>query len=122
MSKNRPGLLSVLSLTDEETQNILEYSTKLSGNDSLDILYGIFPDQWLKFIDLFSGETFKVPTREAIYKNIAYIKIYTYCKARDYSDLSIDTMAKLYGRRRNAILNIIKKVEAILSKPNVGED
>lgn len=112
------GILSNIEFTEKEREAFLEYMAKQSGSDFYDILYGVFGEDWLKFLDVFSGETLKLPTREQVFKNIKYLKIYTYCAQRNFSEESIDQVARIYGKRRVSVKRIIDKVKRVEEKQN----
>ena len=117
MSSNEciPGVLSVLKLSDAERELFIDYLDNSKPFLHTDYLFAIFgSDHFLKFFDVFSGENIKVPAREDIIKIVSYIKIYSYCKSRNFSESSYEMAAKIYGKRRMSIKRIVEKVSKIL--------
>ena len=83
------------------------------------ILFAVLEDDalTLKLIDIFSNTRIKFPPRKRIYKALEKIKIYTYAKRHNYSETSINVLAKQYKRRPSQIKSLINKINATLDKP-----
>ena len=112
MSSNEciPGVLSVVKLSDVERELFIDYLDNLKPSLHTDYLFAVFgSDYFLKFFDVFSGESVKVPAREDVIKIVCYIKIYSYCKSRNFSESSFEMAAKIYGKRKMSIKRIVEK-------------
>lgn len=114
------GILSLIQLADDEIELFLDYMCALKDTEQYDILQNLFDEKLLQFMDVFSGESVKIPTRRYINKVIKYIKIYRYCEARDFSEESMRQASKIFDRRKSSVKRAIAKVERVLAK--VGED
>jgi len=110
------GVLSFIKLSEEERHYLLRYLTKVKKTQVFDIIEYLFDDDFLKFIDVFSGESIKVPRREEVLKIVNYIKIYTYCQARGFSDESIEAASKIFKRRQVSVRKVIDKVSTTLKE------
>jgi hypothetical protein len=110
-----PGVLSVVHMTQEEREFFIDYLDKTKPGLKTDYLFSVFGDnELLKFFDVFSGASIKVPPREEIKKLVNYIKIYAYCKSRGLTEESFERASKIFGRRTISIERVVMKVERIL--------
>ena len=82
------------------------------------VLYNIIEDDalTLKLIDIFADKKIKFPSRKKVYKTLEKIKIYTYIKRHNYSETSINVLAKQYKKRPSQIRILISKIEESLNK------
>ena len=116
------GILSLVSLSEEEKEVFLQYLYSSKDTPNFDILYNFLGEDLLRFFDVFSGETVKVPRRDEVNKIIRYIKIYQYCKTRDFTEEAIESAAKIFGRRKNSIRRLIQKVERMVEEDMYDEE
>ena len=92
-----PGVLSLMSFTDEERDNFIDYLNSTKPYLCSDYLYAVFGDElFLKFFDVFAGTNIKVPSREEVVKLLNYIKIYTYCKERNFEEEGYEKASKVF--------------------------
>ena len=112
----KSGILALTSLKDRETEILIKYMSGSRKAPYLDYLNIILGKDLLRFIDLFSGETIKVPTRDETIKIINYIKIYVYLNDRGFTDGAYESASKVFARRRNSIKRIVDKVESTILK------
>lgn len=117
-----PGILSLIKITDDERELLLDYLHATKNTSQFDVLNNFFDKELLKFFDVFSGEVIKVPHRSSLLKIIKYIKIYDYCRKRNFTEESIETASRIFERRKNSIQRIINKVERELAKLEDGGD
>lgn len=113
METSKVGVLSLIEISEDEMNELLEFLQKRDKTEIYDILYGVFEHQFLKFIDLFSGETIKVPTRDSLFKSVIYIKIYSFCKKRHFTEEAIESAAHIFDKRKSSIRRIIDKVKRV---------
>ena len=97
---NVGNLVSFRNMTDEQ----IELFIKLISDESsfmFQILFNILEDNdlALQLIDIFAGQKLQFPTRKKMYKLLEKIKIHTYVKSKNYSQDSIQLLAKQYKRR-----------------------
>ena len=116
------GILSMIKLSTPETDLLLRYMGISKSTEVFDVMNIYYGDDFLRFIDVFSGETIKVPTREEIYKICNYIKIYNYVANKGFTEESIEQAAKIFDRRRNSIKRILNKVNSVMAKEEKYDD
>ena len=109
------GLLSVLELSDKEIKTMIDYLVSSKDLEALPFLYEILGKDLLLFLDVFAGETIKIPTRQELAKIINYIIIYQYVKERGFSEESYQKAAVLFKKRIGNIKRIVEKVDNITS-------
>lgn len=115
-NKNLPGVLSVIQLEDSEKEILLDYLMGVKPATQPDYIFTVLGKEFLKFYDVFAGTTFKVPSREELLRIINYVKIYSYCKERSFSNDSYDRAAKIFKKRPLMIREIVDKVANILDR------
>lgn len=108
--KVSPGALRRISLNDEEMYHLLEVFSSTFKTSTFDVLFNLFEDKFLFFLDLFEGETFTIPKRKDIERLISYSKIYAYIKSRGFSEESIIAASKI---NEIPILEV-EKIKAIM--------
>ncbi len=115
--KSKPGLLKTINVTDNEFQLVLEYLEKIyNGDSTFDILYNLFDkEDFLRFCDIFSGQTVRVPKREELYKILTYIKIFAYIHVRGLDEASVASASKQFDKKPASIIRIYKKVDEVLT-------
>lgn len=116
------GVLALVSTSCVEKSLLLDYLQSTHGTSIYDFLYLIFSDNFLRVLDMFSGETIKFPDREEVAKIILYIKIYHFCEKDGFSNESIQNATKIFSRRRSSILRVIEKVKRVLANGEVKSD
>lgn len=109
------GLLSVLDLSEKEIKLVIDYLVSSKDIDSLPFLYELLGKDLLLFLDVFAGDTIKIPTRQELSKIINYIIIYQYVKERNFTDEAYQKAASLFKRRIGNIKRIVEKVDNITS-------
>ena len=109
------GLLSVLDLSEKEIKLVIDYLVSSKDIDSLPFLYELLGKDLLLFLDVFAGDTIKIPTRQELSKIINYIIIYQYVKERNFTEESYQKAASLFKRRIGNIKRIVEKVDNITS-------
>lgn len=121
--EKRPGVLSVINLSVDEREFFLDYMESVNPQMNASYIFALLGDEkFLKFFDVMSNTTIKVPSRDSILKIINYIKIYNYCKKKNFSKEGYEKAARIYGRRAMSIMRIVEKVERILEKNKVDLD
>lgn len=106
-----PGFLSLVELSDEGIQVLLDYLDSRFGSNVYSFVYAVIgKDQFLKFLDILSGVRFVVPRRDQVIKYIVMVKIYNYCCHRGFSEESYYMASKIFQKRVNTIKSICSKV------------
>jgi len=111
-----PGILSLIELDKEERELLIDYMTALKRTEVYEVLENMYGVDILKFMDVFAGESIKIPNRNYVYKVIKYIQIYKYCERRDFTEEAIENASKVFDRRKSSITRVIDKVERVLAK------
>ena len=114
--EKKPGALSIVSLTLNERETLLDYLDAQNPALNASFLFAILGEDFLKYLDVMAGETIKVPTRESILKMVSYVKVYAYCKNGEFSEATLEKASKIYGRRVASIQRVIAKVDRVLNK------
>lgn len=115
--EKRPGVLSIVNLSYDEREIFLDYMESVNPQMNASYIFSLLGDEkFLKFFDVMSNTTIKVPPRDSVLKIINYIKIYNYCKNKDFSKEGYEKASRIFGRRTMSIMRIVEKVERILEK------
>lgn len=117
-----PGILSLIQMNKDERDLFLDYMKSLKDTYYYDVLYTFFEDDFFEFLDLFAGESVRVPQRHYIMKVVKYVKIYCYCKERGFTEESYRKASKIWGKRKSSVKRAINKVERVLRKAEKGEE
>lgn len=82
--------------------------------ETLFLLLEVFPtqDSLLKFLDLFAGQSIKLPPRPKLYHTIENINMYNYYKAHLDSERPLLTTARIYNVTTQRIQSVIERIES----------
>lgn len=114
--KEIPGVLSHITLQPEERELFLDYMNRQKKMEVVDFLFAVLGENFLKFLDVFSGESIKIPQREEVIKIVNYVKIYKYCKSHNFTDEAYQKASVIFSRREMSIRRIVEKVSKVLEK------
>lgn len=109
------GYLSVLDLSEKELTLLIDYLVSSKDMESLPFLYSILDKNLMLFLDVFAGETIKIPTRQELTKIINYIIIYKYLEERNFTPEAYQKASGLFKRRVSNLERIVEKVGNITS-------
>lgn len=117
------SLLLFNKLSSQDLDLLLKLLCKNQDSSYLYLLREIVKDDvsLIKLFDVMSGQKVQFPERRKIYKTLEKVLIYNYCKSQNFSEISIVSMAKQYGKRipqTRAIINTMQKF--IDAKTNEG--
>jgi hypothetical protein len=111
----KSGILSLLNINDKESEIFLEYLRKSGGTPAFDFINYLIGRDYIQLLDLIAGDNLKIPSRENLYRDLEYIKIYSYVKARGFTLDSMKCAAKIYNKKvsfaRRAVIKISKAVD-----------
>lgn len=113
---DKSGIFSLVEINDRESELFLSYLRSTSKSPAVDFINYLIGSDYLKFLDLLAGTTFKIPSRKSLYRDIEYIKIYTYVKERNFSFDAIRTAPKLYSKSLAFIKKAITKISKALDE------
>lgn len=117
-----PGSLSVIKLSDNETDMLIKYYSLKNPQLDSDFLWALMGDNWLEWVDVLAGRKIVVPSRESVLKDIGNIKLYNYCKNRDFTDESIDSATSIFDKKRKiSTRNLVKRIGKTID-PNLFLD
>lgn len=105
------GYLSLLDLNDEELNVFLTYLENGKGMESVKYLNSEFGSNLLEFLDLFAGETIKIPSKNELMYISNYATIYTYLKNKNFTDDAYTRASYIFKRRVPALRKIVDKVK-----------
>ncbi len=110
------GILSRVKFSDSHKEVFLSYLRSYYETDTFDILDIFFKQDFIKFLDTFSGHRVVIPKRKDIHKIIFYVNVYNYLKARKFSETAYDNAASIFNKQKNSLKRIVLRVERILGK------
>lgn len=112
-----PGILATVDLNKEELDfyikthptKVLEYLNMVLGEDAL-----------FEFLDVFSGQTIRVPSRDVSLRHASEVKIYIYLKNHNFSDSAKEHICSMYRIKPNKLVSIINKLSD--PQPEITEE
>ena len=108
------GKLSLIKMTIREKEVFMEAIAKEVGETTYDLLEYFLGDDFLKFVDTFSGQRFTIPTRDKVVKLVNYIKIYAYVERGGFSDEAYEKASVLFNKRKSSVSRIVGKVKKLM--------
>lgn len=113
IDKEKVGVLSLTSLGKDEKATFMTLLANRKDTTRFDALDYLLGDNFLSFLDAFAGESIKVPPKDDLIKYIIYSKVYIYCRNRGFSDASISAATDIFGRRKDFVMSVIKKLNRL---------
>ena len=118
----KSGILSLQRLSSVEKEALIDYLAKTKNIQYLDFMDKVLTEEFLIFLDVFSGEVLKVPSREEVLKAITTVKIYIYCKDRGFTEEAYERASKIFDKRKVSIKRICEKYEeTMIREEDVNE-
>ena len=79
----------------------------------LTLFLDVFPtkDTYLKFLDLFAGQTLKLPPRPKLYHTIENINMYHFYKSHLKEDQPLLVTARMYNVTTQRIQSVIERID-----------
>lgn len=115
------GKLSLVRLSDREKEVLLEVMREESGDTLYEFISFFLGEDFLKFLDTFSGQRLNVPDRDRVVKLVNYVKIYAFVEKGGFSEEVYDKAALLFEKRRASVVRIVAKLNRILDKLKEGK-
>ena len=109
--------LSLIDLEPTEKEIFLNYLCKCKHLESIYYLEAEFGDKLLEFLDLFQGETIKVPSKNELVSIANNSIIYNYLKERDFTEDAYSRASTLFKKRVTVLERIVEKM-SILEEEN----
>ncbi len=114
-------MFSTYNLTDIEKEVFAEYLQHTMNNPLVELVRYLLGDDYLKFIDIMAGSTFKIPSPKSLEKDLESVKVYLYVKKNGFTEDSIRSAAKLYNRTVLASRKSVYKVGKTLGVEDLIE-
>ena len=92
------GVFSAYNLSDDEKDLFAEYLQYVMNNPLIEFVKYLLGDDYLKFIDIMSGTTFKIPSAKSLERDLESVRIFLYMKNNNFTEESIKSVARMYGR------------------------
>lgn len=108
------GVFSTYDLTDKEKDTFAEYLQHSMNNPIIEFIRYLLGDDYLKFIDIMSGSTFKVPSSRTLERDLLSVRMYLYALKGGFTEESIRIAAKEFGKTVVTAKRCIYKVSKVL--------
>lgn len=115
------GIFSVTDLSDIEKDTFAEYLQHSMNNPILEFVRYLMGDDYLKFIDILSGTTFKVPPSRILERDLECVRIYTYVKKRKFTESSFKDASKTFRKSMVVVKKAVLKVAKTLGVEDILE-
>lgn len=113
-NENMHGVFSRYSLTREEKDIFAEYLQHSMNNPFIAFVRFLLADDYLKFIDILSGTTIKIPSSKVLEKDLESTRIYLYVKRNNFTIDSIKSAAHLFNKTNSIIRKQVYRVSRVL--------
>lgn len=126
MDKNvfdEPGSILLYNKISQEQMDLFMSMIARGRYEYINLLKGIFENdfQLLEALDVLAGQRMILPERRKIYKTLEKVFIYTYCKARGFSEESYKSIAKQYNKRGPQVKAMVETMQKFIdSETNDG--
>ena len=115
----KPGILSLINLKKKESEYYLDYLRKTNNTAIYDFIYYMIGEEYLKFLDLMAGSVLKVPSHKILFRDLEYIKIYSYVRDRGYTEEAVKNAAKLYNKKTYFVRRAVARMSEVLEGKEV---
>ena len=108
------GSFSTYELTSQEKDTFADYLQHSMNNPAVEFIKYLLGDDYIRFMDIMSGTTLKIPSQKTLTRDLESVKIYLYAKRNNFSETSVREAAKLYGKSALTARRYIYKVARVL--------
>ena len=115
------GVFSTYKLSDLEKDTFAEYLQLSMNNPILEFVKYLLGDDYLRFIDIMSGTTFKVPSSKTLERDLESVRIYLIAKKLGFTEDALRTAGKAFGRTMIAARRSCYKVSKVLGTEDMLE-
>lgn len=91
-------MFSTYNLSEIEKDTFANYLQHVMNNPVLEFVRYMLGDDYLKFIDIMSGTTFKVPSSKSLERDLESVRVFLTVKKNGFTNESIKTASKMYGK------------------------
>lgn len=119
MDKNlfdEPGSIMLYNKISQEQMDLFIAMIARGKYEYINLLKGIFDNDFLllEALDVLAGQRMVIPDRRKIYKTLEKVFIYTYCKARGFSEESYKSIAKQYNKRGPQVKAMVETMQKFI--------
>lgn len=115
------GGFSTYELSTIEKDTFAEYLQHSMNNPALEFIKYLLGDDYIKFIDVMSGTTVKIPSAKSLERDLESVKIYLYVKRHGFTELSVKEAAKMYNKTVLTARRYALKVSKVLGVEDMLE-
>lgn len=108
------GKFSSYDLSAQEKDTFAEYLQHSMNNPAIEFIKYLMGDDYIKFIDIMSGVTLKIPSAKSLERDLESVKIYLYVKRGNFTDDSIREASRIYNKTILTAKRYILKVAKVL--------
>jgi hypothetical protein len=112
----KSGIFSLIKVSEKESDILLSYLRNQNQTPAFDFICYLIGIDYIQFLDLLAGTNLKIPSRKSLYRDIEYVKIYSYIKERDFTVDSVKNAAKIYNKNISFVKRAIFKVSKTLNQ------
>lgn len=118
------GYISLLDLSDDEFETLLDYFEFKKKCPSIRYFASLIgKEAFLEMLDLFSSDAIKFPSRSETIKILNYVSIYHYLQERNFSQDAFQRAKSLYKRKIESLEFIVNLMSNLnLDIEEVEED
>ena len=111
----------MVDLTDKEKDVFADYLQHSMNNPMVEFIRYLLGDDYLKFIDIMSGTTIKIPPAKTLEKDLESVKMYIYLMKYRFSEESIRAVSRMYGRTTLVVRRSVYKIARTLGTEDLLE-
>lgn len=108
------GRFSSYDLSTIEKDTFAEYLQHSMNNPAMEFIKYLLGDDYIKFIDIMSGMTVKIPSSKSLERDLESVKIFLYVKRGNFSEDSIREASRIYNKTILTARRYILKVAKVL--------
>jgi hypothetical protein len=116
----KAGRVSLISLSDRERERFFLYMMGVRSSSFFDFLEVFEGGKIFPFLDLFAGETVRIPSRTETLKTVLYVRVYSFIQDRldrgDGKEKALIKAARVFERRKVVLWRMYEKVNRQIQK------
>lgn len=115
------GGLSTYDLSVLEKDIFADYLQHSMNNPAIEFVKYFLGDDYIKFIDVMSGTTIKIPSGKTLERDLESVKMYLYTNKRAFTEDSIKEASKVFGKSILTVRRYVLKVSKVLGTEDTLE-
>ena len=108
------GVFSTIELSEQEKNIFAEYLQHSMNTPIIEFVRYLLGDDYLKFIDILSGTTFKIPSSKSLERDLEFVRIYLYVSRRGFTEEAFKMASKSFNKTAITVKRIVLKVSKTL--------